>query len=189
MIPASAPVTAQDFEELLRSGERWLDLTGGRLIRLEPPDEQHGNVVFNLSKAVAAYLRKHREAVACFDVGLWLSREPDTIHCPAMCCFKSSDRFTEVDKLVSESRPDLVVEIGSTADRREGLRDRLADYRAAGVPTVWVIDTVTQHVHQHLPEGRPQMLKQQDVLTGEPVLPGFSIPVPQLFADPPWVVR
>lgn len=189
MIHSTAPVTAANFEELLREGERWLDLAGGRLVRLEPPDEIHGNVVYNLSKALAAWVREHPETVACFDVGIWLRREPDTVHCPAISCFQTADRFAEVDKLVTGTAPSLVVEIGSTADRRESLSDRLADYRAAGVPAIWVVDTITRHVHQHLPEGLPRMLKPQDELRGEPVLAGFSLPVSQLFADPPWMRR
>lgn len=189
MIHSTAPVTAADFEELLREGERWLDLASGRLVRLEPPDELHGNVVYNLAKAIAVHIRQNSEVLACFDVGLHLRRGPDTIHCPAISCFQTPGRFGEVEKLVTDTPPSLVVEIGSTPDRRESLSDRLADYRAAGVPAIWVIDTVTRHVHQHLPEGLPRMLKPQDTLTGEPVLPGFALPVAQLFADPPWVGR
>lgn len=189
MMHSTAPVTAADFEELLREGERWLDLAGGRLARLEPPDEIHGNVVYNLSKAVAGWVRQHPETLACFDVGIWLHRNPDTVHCPAISCFQTPGRFGEVEKLVTDTLPSLVVEVGSTADRREGLSDRLADYRAAGVPAIWVIDTVTRHVHQYLPEGLPRMLKPQDTLTGEPILPGFAISVAQLFADPPWMKR
>ena len=64
---------------------------------------------------------------------------------------------------------------------------RVEAYFDWGVTGVWVIDPVTRHVHQFYGPGDGLTLKEQQVVTGQPVLPGFSIPVSDLFQPPAWM--
>ncbi len=78
--------------------------------------------------------------------------------------------------------PDLVVEIVSPKDRVEDLDVKLAEYREAGIPLIWVIHPATQsaHVlgaHQPLVE-----IGSGGVLDGGEVLPGFTCNLAELFA-------
>jgi hypothetical protein len=50
-------MTVQQYEDRLLEGDRWIELVAGRLIRLDPPDELHGDVVRNLSLPLAKYLK------------------------------------------------------------------------------------------------------------------------------------
>jgi Uma2 family endonuclease len=141
-------LTVEQFEERLAEGDRWIELVTGRLIRLDPPDEVHGDIVRNLSQRLAAYLKSSPDISVCFELGVILAHEPATVRCPAISCFQSSDRFLETEKLVTETKPALVIEVASTNDRREGMSDRVRGYLDAGVAGVWVIDPGTRHVHQ-----------------------------------------
>ena len=79
-------------------------------------------------------------------------------------------------------RPDLAVEVVSPTDNAYELQDKLADYRSAGVPLVWVVWPHVHLVQQHTP-GRPIVeLFPGDTLTGGDVLPGFAVAVAELFA-------
>ena len=167
-------------------GDRWIELVAGRLVRLEPPDEKHGDVIRNLSRPLAQYLKSSPDICVCFELPLVMSREPASIRCPAVLCFRSGDRFSETDKLVTETLPTLVIEVASTNDRRDGMSERVRGYLDAGISGVWVIDPVTKHVHQFHPPIPGMMFKETQILQGDPILPGFQIPVSDLFQPPKW---
>jgi Uma2 family endonuclease len=58
----------------------------------------------------------------------------------------------------------------------------VAEYFAAGAQAVWVIDPGRQTVTTHLPGRRPMTLGREEMLHGEPYLPGLSLAVADLFA-------
>lgn len=183
---SSEPMTIEQYEDRLAEGDRWIELMAGRLVRLEPPDDIHGDVVRNLSRPLAAFLQSSPDIYACFELPLILTDEPATIRCPAVSCFQSSVRFGESDKLVTDTVPVLVIEVASTNDRRDGMSERVKGYLDRGIPAVWVIDPVTKHVHQFHPPTRGMMLKETQTLHGAPILAGFELPVSDLFQLPKW---
>jgi Uma2 family endonuclease len=79
--------------------------------------------------------------------------------------------------------PDLVVEVLSPSETTSALDDKLRDYRAAGTRLFWLVDPSARTVsirgdaaaHEHIAH-------EGDVLDGADVLPGFVLPVEQLFA-------
>ena len=111
---------------------------------------------------------------------------PDTVRCPAISYFVDGERFAELDKTVTDTRPALVVEIASSSDRRRGLDQRLQSYFDWGVPLIWVIDTHSRQVHLFETGKRPRLLADYQTLFGSAALPGFTMLVGNLFADPKW---
>lgn len=81
--------------------------------------------------------------------------------------------------------PDLAVEVVSPNDTVTELEKKLLDYRSASIPVVWVINPVARVIRVHSARGPSIELVDGDVLTGEPVLPGFSVNVTELFPVPP----
>lgn len=177
------------FEEKLLDGDRWVELIEGRFVRLSPPDDAHGDVVRNLAKPLAAYLKKSTDIYACFELPLIINRNPPTVRCPAVSCFRfqPGERFAETDKVLTDTRPVLVIEVASTNERRDAMSNRVQAYLDWGVSSVWIVDPVTRHVHQFQGTNPGQMLKEPQVLVGYPVLPGFSIPLSDLFRQPKWL--
>jgi Uma2 family endonuclease len=74
--------------------------------------------------------------------------------------------------------PDLVVEIISPTDKFSLLLIKVARYLEYGVKLVWLIDPQRRVVHVHTPE-QPDgtILHDTDTLAGDPVLPGWSMPI------------
>ena len=186
---ANDPMTLEQFEERVLDGERWIELVEGRFMRLNPPDDAHGDVVRNLSRSLATFLKKSADTYACFELPLIVRKERPVVRCPAVSCFRFEPgaRFAETDKVLTDTRPVLVVEVASTNERRESMAVRVQAYLEWGVTGVWVIDPVTRHVHQFHGRGNGQTLKEPQVVTGHPVLPGFVIPVSDLFKLPLWM--
>ena len=79
--------------------------------------------------------------------------------------------------------PDLVVEVRSPTDRWGELFGKIGEYLSAGVAVVLVIDPKTATVSVYRDSGRQQILTTAEVLTLPDVLPGFSVPVSQFFAQ------
>jgi len=178
--------TAAEFVTRLEEGERWLEVMQGRLMRLSPPDEAHGNVVRNLATSLSGYFRKQRELFPCFELSLLISEQPLTIYSPALCCFRVAKGLEPMDQLLTTTVPELVVEVASSNERREAMAERIRNYQSWGVPHVWVFDPDSQHVHVFSPSERPQMLKEIQTLTSRALLPGWEILVGDVFLDPTW---
>ena len=77
--------------------------------------------------------------------------------------------------------PILIVEILSPRGTFEEMHEKLAAYRRAKVPVVWILDPYEQTVTVYRPKARPKLFNPDDELSGEPQLPGFSVPVARLF--------
>lgn len=76
--------------------------------------------------------------------------------------------------------PDLAVEAPSSKDR-PFLSKRLADYLRYGVRLVWVIDRLDRVVRVYTPDHRSgRTLHEGDTLSGDPVLPGWSMAVSEI---------
>jgi Uma2 family endonuclease len=110
---------------------------------------------------------------------------PNRMRRPDVSCVRA-DRlaFEEIGDGFLKIRPDLAVEVISPNDLVYDLEDKLDDYRAAGIPLVWLVYPPSRRVRVIRPEGPPSELGPDDVLTGEEVLPGFRCPVSDLFAGP-----
>lgn len=185
MIDASH-FTVEQLQGLLEEGERWLELSAGRLIRHDPPDVVHGNVVRNVSRALAAQFRQRPDLVACFELGLITGRNPDTVLFPAISCFSLPGGFEESDKLLTDSIPRLVIEIASTNDRRAHVVDRVKSHLRRGVASIWVFDPVDQEVHQFRQDESARRFRTEELLRDTIVVPGFELRVSEVFMDPEW---
>jgi|AP95_1055475.scaffolds.fasta_scaffold177033_1 Uma2 family endonuclease len=81
--------------------------------------------------------------------------------------------------------PDLAVEVVSPNDRYLEVQAKVAEYLAAGVRLVWVIDPDNRTVIvRALGADQPMELHDGDELTGSDVLPEFRCPVAGLFQSP-----
>jgi Uma2 family endonuclease len=81
--------------------------------------------------------------------------------------------------------PDLAIEVISPNDLYLDVQAKVAEYLAAGVRLVWVIDPDNHGVVVHSGESdQPVFLRENDTLTCGDVLPGFECRVADLFRSP-----
>jgi Uma2 family endonuclease len=55
-------------------------------------------------------------------------------------------------------------------------------YLQAGVRLVWLVDPASRTVSVFRPDAAPRTLGEGDILDGGDILPGFSLPVAEIFA-------
>ena len=77
--------------------------------------------------------------------------------------------------------PDLAVEVISPTDIAEEVETKLDEYLRAGVRLVWFVYLPTRNVWAYKPDGTAKLYRTADALPGDDVLPGFSVPVAELF--------
>jgi Uma2 family endonuclease len=80
--------------------------------------------------------------------------------------------------------PDLAIEIKSPSDTVRLMREKAAYYLATGARQVWLVYPAQRIVEVYNLEADVEILMVGDTLTGGKLLPGFSLPVVEVFADP-----
>ena len=71
--------------------------------------------------------------------------------------------------------PDFVLELRSRTDRLPKLQEKMAEYLATGARLGWLIDPLEKQVFVYRPDAPVEHLKNPAVLSGEPVLVGFTL--------------
>lgn len=82
-----------------------------------------------------------------------------------------------------EDAPDLVVEVVSPGDAAMMLEVKVTEYRQVGIPLIWVVYSESRQVHVIRENGPEVTLGMDDMLTGEPALPGFTMRVADVFPE------
>jgi Uma2 family endonuclease len=79
--------------------------------------------------------------------------------------------------------PDLAVEVLSPGNSEGELDRKLQDYFTAGVRLVWCIEPATRTARIFSAPDKCTVLDQTRSLSGGDVLPGFELPLADLFAE------
>lgn len=79
--------------------------------------------------------------------------------------------------------PDLVVEVISPHDLATEVRGKVDEYVRAGARQVWLIDPTNRSATVHLSPRQAHTLGPDDALDGGDVLPGFRLPLADLFDE------
>lgn len=77
--------------------------------------------------------------------------------------------------------PDLAIEVISRSNTVSEVDEKLEEYFQAGVRLVWVVLPVPKKVYVYASPTAVRILKSPDDLDGGPVLPGFRLPLEDLF--------
>lgn len=110
---------------------------------------------------------------------------PDLVRIPDVA-------FTSWDRLpgrrsptvpVPRLAPTLAVEVLSRSNTRGEMAAKRQDYFSAGVQLVWEVDPETRTVAVYLSPTQSTTLGLTDSLDGDTVLPGFTLPLRELFAE------
>ena len=79
--------------------------------------------------------------------------------------------------------PDLAVEVLSESNTEQEMQNKMDDYFAGGTRLAWIIDPRTRSARIYHTAGEFKVIDQAGTLTGGDVLPGFELPLGDLFAE------
>ncbi len=177
--------TIQDLWELSHSTGKRYELVKGELRELTPTGWEHGRICARLARLLDVYASTRGTGVVLgAETGCILQTEPEPTVRAADVAFVRKDRLPEgvVPEQFGAIVPDLVVEVISPSDRYAALAEKIGDWLRAGVQMVWVVDPVDRRVIVHRAHQPLQVLGEEDTLSGEEILPGFSCRVSEIFA-------
>ncbi len=180
---SSSPPSLITGEELAAMGDIGrTELVKGEIIHLMPTGHPHSFYEGNITIALGIFVRKHQLGrVLPGEVGIYTHRQPDTVR-GADVAFISHERLAQVQsKSFLDVCPELIVEVMSPDDTWSEVHEKLEEYFAVGAQLIWVVDPRRQRLHIYRSLTDLEILTAQDTLTGGDVLPGFQVPVAELF--------
>ena len=92
------------------------------------------------------------------------------------------NRLAELPDSFVPMAPDLAVEVLSPSVLMADALAKAAMYLRGGTPLVWLVNPATRTVVVFRSETDPVILSEGDTPGGGHVLPGFSVPVAEIFA-------
>ncbi|MBD2653357.1 Uma2 family endonuclease [Synechocystis sp. FACHB-383] len=77
--------------------------------------------------------------------------------------------------------PDFVVELRSKTDSLKKLQEKMEEYMENGAKLGWLIDPQNKRVEIYRPGQAVEVLQNPDTLSGEEILPGFTLSLKRIF--------
>src|SRR6185369_1718391 len=176
---AKSPATIDDLHRVPKDGQTY-ELVDGAIV-VTPAGMRHSDVAARITVVLGTFVLS-RDIGVVYTEGVGIQLPTGNVRSPDVTFVgnaKLPGGRSPVDygKLV----PDLIVEVLSPADTDAAIGGKLDEYRACGVPIVWVVDPARKCVSVHRADEPVAEYASDDVLTAEPVLPGFSCRVSQFF--------
>ena len=177
---ATRPLTVTEFATEAREGH-W-ELIDGEPVEMTPSSNESSWIAGEVFFAIRTYLAAHPIGRAFpADSGFVLFPDRDTVRAPDVA-FVRLERLPALSRTFVAVAPDLAVEVLSPSDRLADALSKAAMYLQAGVPMVWLIDPIRRSAMVFRPDTNPVIIDAHGVLTGEEILPGFTLPLTVLFA-------
>ncbi len=186
--PQTTFISAEAFQQLLNEGayeDTSIELINGELVTMPLPGFLHGRLTYRISNAIAKHADAHDlgELLAA-ETGFILKRNPDgrdTVRGVDVSFLRAERLPDTTPEGFVNLYPDLAVEVISPSNTAEDIQEKVLQLLEAGTPLIWIVYPKTQTVIVHQ-AGGAVTLTTADTLTGDPVLPGFRLPVAQIFA-------
>lgn len=180
---SSAPtlLTLDEFAALPNADEP-MELVRGEVRLLSPTHEPASTVASNIFWLLSSHVRPNRFGRVYGDnAGFALLGAQHTSRSPDVAFIRADRLPAQMPRGPIRIVPDLAVEVLSPSETASVLEDKLADYREAGTPLIWVVDPEFRHVVVHPADAPSSTLREGDTLTGGRVLPDFRCAVAELF--------
>ena len=174
-------LTAEEFYLFCCQNDGWYELVDGEVVELAPPNDEHGSTAVNVGTAFNNYRRPRGVGQVRVETGYTLRTGPDTVRGPDVS-FVFHPRVEGRGSGFPSGAPDIAVEVFSPSDTAAGMARKVAEYLAAGSQRVWVVYPAGRRVVVHRADGSIVSYGGDDVITDEELLPGFSLPLAEIFA-------
>lgn len=171
---------------------RRLELSEGRLIIMSPAGWKHGALASKLLRIIGDFAEVQQLGMTtAAETGYILHRQTapddknkDVVRAPDVGFITARRLPANLDDLPDgyvPFAPDLAVEVVSPGDEAAEIRKKVQEYLRYGTRLVWLFDPKARTVEVHT-RGGAVTLGVDGVLEGGDVLPGFRLPLKDLFS-------
>lgn len=181
-MPAGREAT---IEDLYRSPAKKAEIVGGRLVIMPQAGGLHGFAGGQILISLGEYARRTKRGYVMPDGVSFVVNLPNRRSFSPDVAFVNRVPLTEN---FIDGAPILAVEVrskgdhGPAAERR--MAEKRADYFAAGTLVVWDVDVLREQlvrVYRASDPLTPTTYRQGELAEAEPALPGWSMPVDDMF--------
>ena len=177
-------ITHAEFEQLCQDNpELRLELTAnGELIVMAPAGWESSARNLNLATDVDIWNRQSKLGRA-FDSSGGFTLPNGSVKSPDVTWIEKS-KLAHIPAGIAfpEVVPDFVIELRSISDSLTTMREKMVEYRSNGVRLGWLIDPQQQQVEIYRLGKEVEILESPTALSGEDVLPGFTIDLGSIFS-------
>jgi Uma2 family endonuclease len=182
MVHRAGYMTAVQFEAFIErpeNADRLLELIDGEIVE-KVPTEEHGVIVLNIASPMRAFVKPRKLGRVTIEGLHRLPDDDENAVLPDMS-FRSNIESPVVRRGSIPVMPDLAVEVQSASQSEDFLVEKAAYYLANGTRIVWLVFPTRRVVEVHRPGGQVEIFTEADTLSGGDVLPGFELPVSDIF--------
>lgn len=180
-----APPRRVTAEELLAMPDDGLrrELVQGEVRTMTPAGHTHGWIAVNVTTSLAAHVRANRLGrVYAAETGFRVATDPDTVRAPD-AAFVAEQRVRAAGDSPGfwPGAPDLAVEVVSPSDTFARVEEKVFDWLGSGTRMVVVVNPEKQTVTVFRSRSQIVLLAEDDVVDGGDVVPGWQLPVRDIF--------
>jgi Uma2 family endonuclease len=176
--------TAEEFWEFVNRPEnqnKSFERRHGEIITVSPSNGYSSEIGFLIGHYILSYTIPRKighvtEGQGGYDLPNETTYAPDV-------AYISNERQRRLPSIgFVPATPELVVEVMSPGNSAPEMEQKVTDYLAAETLIVWVVYPNTKTVVVHTNDGTKH-LTEADTLDGGDVLPGFTLPVRDIFPE------
>ncbi len=171
--------------QLPENEDKHLYLIDGELFWEMAPGYRHGRLAGHIFRFLMNYAEAHDLGDGSVESGYYPADDRHTLLGPDVAFLRKENAPRDDHEKFVPRMPDLAVEIQSPGNTLAELRRKAAVYLARGTELVWLVlpERAAVEVWRIGPDGEPltETVARDGSLSGEPVLPGFSLELRRLF--------
>jgi Uma2 family endonuclease len=179
---ASEPTPLITADELLRMprGRCREYLLRGRLVQQPYRGELSSHVATLLMVHLGNHVSTHQLGHVFAPCGFQITWHPDTVLAPASA-FVRGNPSDELSEGYHQGPPDLAIELDSPSELPHHLDVKVTEWIAAGCPMLVVLDPAQRSATVYRSRCEPLLLTEDDAIDGGDVVPGWTLPLRELF--------
>jgi Uma2 family endonuclease len=176
-------LTAEEYSQLQDPPGQISELVRGVIVYMPPPSFWHGKLCARIVVLLAMYVDpRNLGSVTSNDSGVVTERDPDSVRGADVAYFSYTRLPANVEvEVYPRTAPELAVEVRSPSERWSELHAKVAEYLAAGVIVVAIVDRDTRTVSLYYANKPSVTLLEHDSLTLSEIFEDFSVPVARIF--------